>query len=111
MPSIPLKQRLRQIPVEKEEEVLEEFLFELTIAFRAVRSIEGLQGDDLIKALRMINEINHRVLNRIRALRTDRQSSFPDYVAEMVTHHVHQAPVIAGWVGAALDRALKRYDT
>jgi hypothetical protein len=109
MTSSLLKDRLRQIPADKEIEILEDFLFELTIAFRSIFPIEELESETLIQGLRMINEINHRVLNRIRDLRAGRDT-FPDYISEMVTHHVCQAPAIAGWVGTALERALARYD-
>lgn len=109
MTSLPLKDRLRKIPPDKEIEILEDFLFELTIAIRSVFPIEQMESETSIQGLRMINEINHRVLNRIRDLRAGR-NALPDYVAEMVTHHVRQAPAIAGWVGTALERALARYD-
>jgi hypothetical protein len=108
-----LEQMLGRIPAAKEIEVLQEFLFQLTVACRCVGGAEGskgqLAGEELITAYRGINEINHRVLNRIRATKTGDESFAPDYVERMVLHHARHVPSIAGYVAWALDRALAKH--
>lgn len=102
-----LKERLRQIPSEGEIDVLLEFMFQFTIVLRGAKIAPPWRwrSKSTIEVA-MINEIHHRLLNRVRDLRNGEKWSSADYVPDMVIHHVKQAPMIAKYVGAALERAL-----
>ena len=77
-----------------------EFLFEMTIVGRLFWG----HPDEL----KQVNEIDHRVLNRIRDLADEDQWSSSDYVPNHLVRHVSLAPKLEESVRNALDRALKR---
>lgn len=79
---------------ETEISVWIEFLFQLTIGGRSFTN----QSPEL----EQINEINHRVLNRIRDLRDGEKWSSVEDTFEMIGRHVSSAPTIVGSVSRAL---------
>ncbi len=91
---------------ENEFEFLIEFLYQLTIFTRQVHS--AWQGRELIDTVIQINEINHRVLNRIRDLKSFNAWSEMDYLLEMVPHHIAMAPDIEPGIGYAAEEAYER---
>jgi hypothetical protein len=86
-----------------EKEFLLEFLFQLTLANRRLQN--ELSGESLLVASKQMNEINHRVLNRIKGI--DGKDSFfgKEYLVEMVPHHIGLAPNINNRVISAAKRA------
>lgn len=106
-----LEERLRQIPADREIDFLLEFMFELTIVLRGAPIFPRWRlGRRARMSVSMLNEIHHRILNRIRDLRNGENWSSPNYVPEMVVYHVRQAPNLIGYIGAALERALAKHD-
>ena len=92
----------------EEETFLIEFLFNLTVAYRTVFSTEDENSGDIQFGLKQINELNHRLLNRLRDLRTGEKWCTQQYVVEMVEHHVKISPIISGWVGRAASDAFNK---
>ncbi|MEC4725165.1 hypothetical protein HWQ46_06310 [Shewanella sp. D64] len=90
----------------QEEKFLIELLFELTISYRAI-SIE-YKENDITYALKQVNELNHRILNRLRDLKNEEPWSTKEETVEMINHHIKLAPYISGWVGTAASKAFSR---
>ena len=84
----------KYLNITDEKEFLIEFLFQLTISYRSLR---GSSLDDL----RQINEINHRVLNRIIDLDCGETWSTKEDTLDMIYTHLKNAPAIAGEVSLA----------
>ena len=91
---------------DNEFEFLIEFLFQLTILGREAHS--ALSGDELRNATIQLNEINHRVLNRIKDLKSFSPWSDKQYLLDMVASHVEQAPILDQGVGYAAELAYER---
>ena len=89
------------LSLENEKEFLIEFLFELTIAYRALRG--GSPNE-----LRQINEINHRVLNRLRDLESGEKWSTRKDTLDVIYTHLKNAPGIAPEVSVASKKAFER---
>lgn len=77
-----------------------DFMFQLTIAGRSF-------ANDA-RELGQINEVNHRILNRIRDLRDGEKWSTAEYTIGMIEEHVSTAPAIHGHISRAFRVALKR---
>ena len=90
----------------KEEIFLIEFLFELTIAYRALNAESA--ENNIPYGLKQINELNHRLLNRLRDLQNGETWSTKEDTLEMIEHHIRLAPFISGWVSVAVKKALTR---
>ena len=103
----PLAARLPNISHDAEAVFLIDFLHGMTVAFRAVAA-EELDDAAKIGALQMMNEINHRALNRLRGLRHDVPTR--DATWELIANHVQSAPAIRGHVGWALTQAFARHE-
>ena len=93
---------------EEEQAFLIEFLFCLTICYRTVFSIEEEEPADIQFGLKQINELNHRILNRLKDLRTGEDWSTQKDTVEMIEHHVKLSPIISGWVGRAASDAFSK---
>lgn len=91
---------------QSEEEYILELLFQLTISYRAL--FEGEQCKDIAYGLKQINELNHRLLNRVRDLRNGEQWSTKEDTIEMIKHHVMLAPIIKTWVAYAASKAFEK---
>ena len=61
--------------------------------------------------LKQVNEINHRVLNRIRDLRSSKQWSTADYAIDSIENHVSQAPELEESVRRAFVDAFDRLES
>lgn len=92
----------------EEETFLIELLFNLTVAYRTVFSSEGEDSAEIQFGLKQINELNHRLLNRLRDLRAGEKWCTQQYVVEMLEHHVKLSPIISGWVGRAVSDAFNK---
>jgi hypothetical protein len=92
----------------EEEIFLIEFLFNLTVAYRTVFSSEGEDSESMQFGLKQINELNHRLLNRLRDLRAGEKWSTQQDTLEMVEHHIKLSPIISGWVGRAASDAFNK---
>lgn len=86
-----------------EKEFLLEFMFQLTIVGRQLHS--ELEGEPLSSASKQMNEINHRVLNRIKGIEDEGSFFSKEYLLEMVAHHVNLSPVISNGVDYAANKA------
>jgi hypothetical protein len=100
----------RYLSLERSEEeiFLIEFLFNLTVAYRTVFSSEGEDSAEIQFGLKQINELNHRLLNRLRDLRAGEKWSTQQSTVEIVEHHVKLSPIISGWVGRAASDAFNK---
>jgi len=96
------------IDPELEEEFLIHLLFELTIAYRSVSSDEKEDCNHIQDGLKQINEINHRVLNRIRDIRQNGDWFTKESTWEMIEHHINLSPLISGWVKRAIKNAFNK---
>ena len=90
----------------QEEEYILEFLFQLTISYRALYEEE--QTQEIVYGLKQINELNHRLLNRVRDLRKGEQWSTKEDTIEMIKHHINLAPIIKTSVGHAAFSAFEK---
>lgn len=93
---------------DKELEYLLEFLFQLTIYGREIHSYDSCENQFV--ALSQLNEINHRVLNRVRDLSSIQPWSDREYLIQMVPHHVKLGKGIESGVSNAANRALEKYN-
>jgi len=91
----------KYLSIVNEKEFLMEFLFELTIAYRSLR---GSAPDELWQ----INEINHRLLNRVRDLENGEKWSSKEDTLDMIYIHLRNAPAIAGEVSLASKKAFEK---
>jgi hypothetical protein len=89
----------------EEEVFLIEFLFNLTVAYRTVFSSEGEDSEAIQFGLKQINELNHRLLNRLRDLRVGEKWSTQQSTVDIVEYHAKLSPIISGWVGRAASDA------
>lgn len=80
-----------------------EFLFHMTIVGR----LSWGNAD----SLKQVNEINHRVLNRIRDLRSEKQWSTSEYAVNSIENHVSQAPELEGAVRRAFADSFKSLES
>lgn len=86
-----------------ELEFLIEFLFQLTIYGREIHSYDS--NDKQLTALSQLNEINHRVLNRVRDLASTAPSTDKGCLARMVAHHVKLGKGIERGIDHAANQA------
>ena len=70
---------------EDEKEFLLEFMFQLTVINRGFHF--ELSGGELSSASKQMNEINHRILNRVRDIGKPEPWCEKEYLFEMVPHH------------------------
>ena len=79
----------------------------LTISIRSVWSDDNLSEKEKVDRIKWINEISHRVINRIIDLRYQ-PSTWSDLdMWEMIKHNVKQHEGIKGEVAWALNHSLK----
>jgi len=81
------------------------FANRLTIANRVVWSNKEINLADQVEQLKWLNEIMHRVLNRLLAhqqgdVRDDEENTW-----NMIKHHVSQSPAIGGYVSLAINES------
>lgn len=88
---------------EGEKAFLLEFMFQLTIINRQFHC--ELAGDQLQLATKQLNEINHRVLNRVRDIGKSEPWCEKEYLLEMVPHHIGLTPIIEKGVNYAAAKA------
>lgn len=93
---------------DKELEYLLEFLFQLTIYGREIHRHDS--SEKQFVALSQLNEINHRVLNRVIDLGSMKPWSDREYLVRMVPHHVQLGKGIESGVGNAASRAFEKYN-
>jgi hypothetical protein len=92
----------------EEEAFLIAFLFNLTVAYRAIFSIEDEDSKNIQFGLEQINEINHRLLNRLQDLRVGEKWTTQQNTLERIAHHAKLSPIITGWVGRAASDAFNK---
>lgn len=95
--------------VENEEVYLIEFLFQLTIVYRDLN--ESLEGDERKVTLAQINEINHRILNRVRDIRAGEKWTTRSATSERIRAHCEEAPKLKGLVKYASEQAFNIVST
>ena len=93
-------EKIEKTIADNEQRFLLNFLFEVTCVGRQFRE----NPDELAQ----LNEINHRVLNRLLDLSTEEQWSYFEYVPDLVMAHVSRAPRLERPIKAALMRAYGR---
>jgi hypothetical protein len=96
----PDAEEIEQRIADNERQFLIYFLFEMTLVGRRFPR----EGDELTQ----VNAINHRVLNRILDLGSERQWSYFEYVPDMVMVDAARAPRLEKPVRTALWRAYQR---
>ena len=88
---------------ENEKKYLIELLFQLTIVFRDQN--ESLSGDERRISLVQINEINHRILNRIRDLGVGETWTTRKATGERILKHLERAPKLSPMFKWASEKA------
>lgn len=94
---------------DKEHEFLLEFMFQLTILGRLIHL--ELDGENRLNASKQLNELNHRILNRLRDLGKEDPWCNKEYLLKMVPHHIGLAPQIKSGVINAASKALAKLNT
>ena len=95
------------IEAEKDEmKLLLEFMFQLTIFGREIHM--DLVGEKQSSATKQLNEINHRVLNRLRDISSESSWSDRSYVIDTVSTHISNAPFIKSRVDYCASKALSK---
>ena len=80
----------------------------LTISIRSVWSDNDLSDKEKVDRMKWINEISHRVINRIVDLRYEHSAWSDLDMWEEIKHNVKQHEGIKGEVAAALKLSLQR---
>ena len=83
------------------------FLFNLTVAYRSL-SDDFATDKEALDNLKQINEINHRVLNRLKAITGNDTFHTREAMPQRVAHHVSLDPKIASNVAFAASRAFEQ---
>ena len=91
---------------QNESNFLIEFMFQLTIFGREIHM--DLEGDRQSLATKQLNEINHRVLNRLRDISSENSWSDRSYVVDTISNHVSNAPFIKSRVDYCASEALSK---
>ena len=101
------KQKFIAVRPNDELRLLEEFVFELTVAGRAVCLCETISRDAQLSGLKQINEINFRTLNII--LQMQKGDTWPNKKGtwDMICNRVKREPTISSWVESAMIRSLQ----
>jgi hypothetical protein len=99
--------RMKGTPPEKELECLEAFLYALTIAARIAIS-KTPAAERRWQILANVNEINHRVLNRVRALRGEDDFFTIEYTWKAVGEHARVDAHLEAWVEGAIAAMLTK---
>jgi hypothetical protein len=101
------KQKFIAVKKNDELRLLEEFVFELTVAGRAVCLSETISRDKQLSGLKQINEINFRVLNII--LQIQKGEIWPNKKGtwDMISNRVKREPNNSSWVESAMIRSLQ----
>lgn len=94
---------------EDERKYLIELLFQLTIVFRDQN--ETLSGDERQTSLVQINEINHRILNRIRDLDQGEKWTTRKATGDRILKHLENAPKLAPMFKWASEKAYENVHT
>ena len=94
------RERIAELGPSDEISLYLEFLFHMTIVGRMFWG----HADHL----KQVNEINHRVLNRIRDLRSAKQWSTSNYAIDSIENHVSHAPELEDSVRRAFSDAFKK---
>ena len=80
---------------------------ELTVAQRTIWADDQVDASEQVDRLKWLNEIMHRVLNRLYDLQITAQVWNEDDLWTIIKHHVSQNSRIAGVVGLAIRDAYK----
>jgi hypothetical protein len=97
------RNHLANIASSDEVSVYLEFLFQMTIVGRMFWG----HADHL----KQVNEISHRVLNRIRDLRSTKQWSTSNYAIDSIENHLSQAPELEDSVRRAFADSFKSLES
>lgn len=97
------RKRIAELGSSDEVSLYLEFLFHMTIV--------GRMFWGHAEHLKQVNEINHRVLNRIHDLRSTKQWSTADYAIDSIENHVSQAPELEDSVRRAFADSFKRLES
>lgn len=89
---------------EKKCRFYESFAFELTIASR-VWSEPKLACDEIVDQLKWLNEIQHRVIAKIRHIRASTDTRSEEHFISMVAGYVEQNRAIGGAVTYAIKKS------
>jgi hypothetical protein len=84
------------------------FAHSLTIAVRGIWSDEALDVADQLERLKWMNELMHRVINRVIDLRAESHTWNEADIWQMLLTTVAQCPAINGDAGGAMLSAYER---
>lgn len=101
-------ERIQKLNPETELRFLEAFLLGLTVGARLLCS-KHPDSNERLRILSQINEINHRLLNRVSALRGGDVFFTVEYSWHAVEEHFDGAPGLGEWVVAFADVALVKH--
>ena len=85
-------------------------MHELTVCIRAIWSNEELSPHEKVEQMKWINENQHRLPMRARAIRMNEQPWEGLDAGLELKHWVSQNPTIGGHVGWALKRSIEYAD-
>lgn len=102
-----VKLRFIAICPEDELNLLEEFIYELTMAGATICCGKIFSRYELLNGLKQINEINLRVLNIILQIQNGEHWPNKYSTWDMICNRVKRAPYIEGWVETAMIRSLQ----
>ena len=91
----------KYLSIRNEKEFLIEFLFQLTISYRSLRESDAYD-------LSQVNEINHRILNRVRDLENKEKWTSKESTLDSIHTHLRNAPSIVADVSFASERAFEK---
>ena len=92
-----------------EELFLLQVLFQLTIAFRCIQSES--QTENGYQKLKQINEINHRILSRINALKVGSDYPSRESLVRQISNHINNVPDISCLIRHSWEQALAKLRT
>ena len=88
---------------------LVELLFQLIIVF--CDQNESLKSEDRLISLVQINEINHRILNRIRDFEVGEKWTTRESTGKKILRHLERSPGLSSMFKWASDTAYKKVST
>jgi len=101
------KLKFLTVSTKDELKLLEELIFELALAGKAICTGEVLSRDEKLTGLKQLNEINIRVLNIVSQIRNGDSWSNKESTFDMIHNHAKRAPHVSHWVGNAIIRSLQ----
>lgn len=101
-------QIIGQLPSEVKIAYYVNFAHSLTVAVRGIWSDDTLNVSDRLGQLKWMNELMHRVINRVIDLRAEPHLWNEEAIWQLLRATVAQCPAINGEVGGAMLSAYER---